>query len=332
LTDDFRTLMEKWLEQQQAYWAQLSDPNPAQGTTSPWQQLFDTSKAADSDSSSLQQHLSLLLAQQAQLLNQHGEALLSAFQAPADGRAPNDTLERWLHALQQQATGDAQQRWKLPDSLTTLLSPLIPAPHPMLDHSMLEAIKHLLGGASDTTDAQDRPGQHQHLLDLLMEYQSALQHYLTQISLISQQAAGTLCAQLDSTDAMASSLTALHDLWVEHYEQAYQEQAFSKDFQNSYGRLSNARMHLQQFAQRLRDAQAIRAGLATQQQLQLMRRDAHQLRKQVRRLQHDLSVREAPQPPAQAAELAALRAEVSALRTAMQRQHASPPASRKRKA
>jgi polyhydroxyalkanoate synthase subunit PhaE len=317
LTNDFRTLMDQWLEQQQAWWAQLSATDPSAQKV--WDPLF--SATANPQSAEPQQRILAQLAGQLLVLNQHAEPLFKALQAPDAGAALADVVQQWLQMLQRQAGEDATAPWSLPQALVTLLHATGLDESQLLDGAALETLSRLFA-TPDTTPEQAR-AQAREAMQLLLEYQQALQHYLGQIHAVSQQAARELLETLHRSDTPATSLGALHDLWVDHYERAYRQRAFSDAFQAAHGRISNAHMRLQRFAQRLRDAHLQTAGLASHQQLQQLRRDTHLLRKQVRQLQQ-------AQTPDTETTIAALRAELDALRNEIR--PAVPTPGRKRKA
>ncbi|MCP8689250.1 poly(R)-hydroxyalkanoic acid synthase subunit PhaE [Marinobacterium sedimentorum] len=338
MTDDFRTLMEKWLEQQQAYWAQLSaNDSSAHGA---WDGLFKGSKLYGDDASGNsrqgtepQQRILAQLAGQILVLNQYAEPFFKALQSPSHDAALTDSIEHWLHALQQQAGSDATQSWKLPDALTSLLHASGVNAEQLLDEAALDALSRLFV-APDITPKESR-AKALEALRLLLEYQQALQQYLNQIGEIGRQAAAALSTQLSRADTAVTSLGTLHDLWVEHYEQTYRQQAFGTTFQAAHGRLSNAHMRLQLFAQQLRDARLKAAGLATQQELQQLRREAHVLRKQVRQLQlqqQQQSADATSATPDNTAAMQALRAELEALRSEIRQPAPRPASARKRKA
>ncbi|ANG63275.1 hypothetical protein A8C75_12865 [Marinobacterium aestuarii] len=329
MTDDFRTLMEKWLEQQQAYWAQLSaSDSSAHGV---WADVLKDSNVKDNSSQSNepQQRILAQLAGQIIVLNQYTAPFFKALQSPSSDATLTDIIEHWLHALQQQAGSDATQGWTLPDSLTSLLHTAGVNADQLLDGAALDALSRLF--VTPGVTAAESRAKALEALQLLLEYQQALQLYLGQIGEISHQAATALSTQLSRADTAVTSLGALHDLWVDHYEQAYRQHAFGSAFQAAHGRLSNAHMRLLRFAQQVRDARLKAAGLATQQELQQLRREAHLLRKQVRRLQQQGSEATATAPDNTAA-MQALRAELEALRNEIRQPAPRPASGRKRKA
>lgn len=327
MTDDFRTLMEEWLKQQQAYWAQLSATEPS--AQSVWGDLFGATSGAQAspDSRSNTEPTQRILAQlagQILVLNQYAEPFFKALQPASSGANLTRVLELWLQALQQQAGSDATERWKLPEALSALLQASGLDEAQLRDGAALETLCRLFGGPgmnSDNARTQAMDAMH-----LLADYQQALQQYLDQIREVSQHAATSLLDALQHTDTPATSLGALHDLWVDHYELAYRQQAFSEAFQAAHGHISNAHMRLQLFAQRVRDTQLNAAGLATQHELQQLRRDAHLLRKQVRKLQQERAA-----TPDHTAAMNALRAEFEALRNEIRQPPGAEPTGRKRR-
>jgi hypothetical protein len=331
LTDDFRTLMEQWLKQQQAYWAQLSAAAPSAQNV--WGNLFNVTASAQAGPHSQPdteptQRILAQLASQILLLNQYAEPFFKALQPPASSADLTCVLELWLQTLQQQAGSDATERWKLPEALTALLQASGLDEAHLLDGTALETLSRLFGGPGMTPD--NARAQAMDAMHLLTDYQQALQQYLGQIREVSQHAATRLLDALEHTDTPATSLGALHDLWVDHYELAYRQQAFSEAFQAAHGHISNAHMRLQLFAQRVRDTQLNAAGMATQHELQQLRRDAHLLRKQVRKLQQERAATPAVTPDHTAA-MNSLRAELESLRNEIRQPPGEEPTGRKRK-
>nr|WP_067289749.1 poly(R)-hydroxyalkanoic acid synthase subunit PhaE [Marinobacterium profundum] len=331
MTDDFRTLMEKWLEQQQAYWAQLSANDlSAHGI---WGDFLKDSTPNGDKGGEPQQRILAQLAGQILVLNQYAEPFFKALQNPSSGMTLTDTIEHWLDALQQQAGQDATQSWKLPDNLTSLLHASGIDAEQLLDGAALEALSRLFVASGAT--ASDARAQALEALELLLDYQQALQQYLGQIGEITHQGAIALSTQLSQADSAVTSLAGLHDLWVEHYEHAYRQQAFGTAFQAAHGRLSNAHMRLHRFAQQVRDARLKTAGLATQHELRQLRREAHVLRKQVRQLrlqQKQQQDREATATAPDNTAMQALRAELEALRSEIRKPAPRPATGRKRQA
>ncbi|UTW13275.1 poly(R)-hydroxyalkanoic acid synthase subunit PhaE [Marinobacterium rhizophilum] len=307
MTDDFRTLMDQWLERQQAWWAQLCAAQPSAQKV--WDSLLDAT--AKPQGVEPQHRILAQLAGQILVLNQHGEPFFKALQTPDAGAALAEIIQRWLQLLQQQAGNDATASWALPESLRTLLQAAGLTEAELLDGAALDTLSRLFSTAGIAPE-QART-QAREAMQLLLDYQQALQQYLDQIGAVSRQAASALTTTLQGNATAVTSLGALHDLWVDHYEQAYRQHAFSDAFQTAHGRISNAHMRLQRFGLRLRDAQLQAAGLASHRQVQQLRRDAHLLRKQLRQLQQAQA--ETPDPQTS---IAALRAELDALRGEIQ--------------
>ncbi|HEY5717966.1 MAG TPA: poly(R)-hydroxyalkanoic acid synthase subunit PhaE, partial [Motiliproteus sp.] len=126
----------------------------------------------------------------------------------------------------------------------------------------------------------------QRVTDLAQElrrYNQLLVRYREQLLRLQQQVCQVMLQQ--TQQAQPDSLTALHALWVDHYEHAYQRLLQQPDYQRLYGDLINSGMRLQQLGQRFWQDEYRMAGLVPRQDYDQLLQQHHTLRKQLRRSQ-----------------------------------------------
>lgn len=112
-------------------------------------------------------------------------------------------------------------------------------------------------------------------------------------------------AQRDAASPPIESLKALYDLWVDAAEEAYAEIALSDEFRAAYGAMVNAQMRVRQLQQRQTGQLCRELGLPTREEVSSLGERVQQLRRDLRKQQGGNDA---------AAEILALRREVTALR------------------
>lgn len=315
MSDDLHKQMEAWLKQQQAYWSQLASGKDAGEAPASWQRLFrEYQQSAFIDMPEQQARLASLLAANANLFNRFGEQVLEALKNPATNLRLDDAVEQLVSYLQQHSSAAMLQQWQLPEHLSSLFKTHSFSDDLLFENPFVSGFKSLLDtpafGSNQKFQQQSRDA-----MKLLLDYQEALHQYVSQYSSINQLAGRRLLEMLRDTEREIGSLGDLHGLWVDCYEHAYAETAFTAQYQAAHGRVSNALMKLRKFIQDLRDVQFEALGLATRQGLNTAFERQHKLRKQVKQLQRELAeTRARLEQSAPAAEVEALRREIASLR------------------
>lgn len=114
------------------------------------------------------------------------------------------------------------------------------------------------------------------------------------------------------------SVRALYDLWVDSSEEAYSKIALSPEFREVYGALVNAQMRVRKHVQAEVERIATDLGMPTRSEIDSIGKRLHEVRR-------DLKHRD-ERAPDLAAEVAALRAEVQALKASRKSGAVSRPA------
>lgn len=114
-------------------------------------------------------------------------------------------------------------------------------------------------------------------------------------------------AEREEPGRQIDSVRALYDLWVDAAEEAYAEIALSPEFREVYGAMVNAQMRVRAQVQQEVERVGAELGMPTRSELNTIGQRLHELRRELRR---------GGQDGALAAEVAALRREVAALKAA----------------
>jgi class III poly(R)-hydroxyalkanoic acid synthase PhaE subunit len=150
-----------------------------------------------------------------------------------------------------------------------------------------------------------------------VEYQQAQKNYNLLMLKASQNGFARFEDKLaDRTEPgrTIDSLRALYDLWVDAAEEAYAEIALSEEFAKVYGELANAQMRARSQVQAEVERVSTDLGMPTRSELNSVHKRLHDLRREFRdgnEAQIDSGTLEA--------EIAALRAEVDALKLSLKR-------------
>ncbi|GGO75924.1 hypothetical protein GCM10011348_01900 [Marinobacterium nitratireducens] len=315
MSDDIQKQMEAWLKQQQAYWSQLAAGEEAGDAPSTWQRLLSEYQAsAFRDVPEQNARLAALLASNAGLFNRFGEQILTALKTSAASPALEETVEQLVAYLQQHTTSAMLQQWQLPQHFAALFKSHSFADDPLFENPFVSGLKSLLDTPAFGSNRQLQQ-QARDALKLLLDYQEALHRYTAQYGSINQLAGKRLLQALRDSDNDLDSVGELHALWVDCYEAAYAEAAFTSEYQTAHGQVSNALMKLRKFLQDVRDFYFEAVGLATREGLNTALERQHQLRKQVKQLQRELQQTRAQLGASvPLSEFEALRAEFDALR------------------
>ncbi|MCV6589745.1 MAG: hypothetical protein OIF57_12020 [Marinobacterium sp.] len=269
---DFSQQMDAWFQAQQQFWQQMLTAGPLYSATT-------------IEMPQLMAELAQQLRYSSDGFQHYGEQLLAQLQA---GQPTQAVLDQFICYIQQQQNTLIMRRWQLPEALITLYSQLNPGQlsldqlHNAPAEPFIQGLKNLLSmplpGLSSQQQAVLQEGKM-----LLEHYQQALNDYLQLYNGLTLTARDQLHARLQQEPV--ESLQALHDMWTDCYENAWQTLAFSDHYQQLYGALSNSQMQLQQFARHWRDSQYQQAGLVSLTLFDQLLKQQATLRKANRRQQ-----------------------------------------------
>ncbi len=159
--------------------------------------------------------------------------------------------------------------------------------------------------------AREHQEHYQRTALAFVEYQQALREYNRLMLKASQRGYELFeqrLADRSEPGRTIESLKALYDLWVDAAEDAYAEVALSEEFSKAYGELANAQMRVRQQIQIEVERVSREFGMPTRSEVDSLSKRVHDLRREVR---EGGSARDGD---AIHTEIAALRAEVAALK------------------
>jgi class III poly(R)-hydroxyalkanoic acid synthase PhaE subunit len=154
---------------------------------------------------------------------------------------------------------------------------------------------------------RERQLQHQALMAAMQEYAARSSKYQALIQRANQEGFERLQAKLSelaNTKRQVESLKGLYDLWVDGVEEAYAQIALSEEFRQAYGEMVNAQSRVRQLQQEQLEAMCAEMGIPTRSEVTALGKRMHELRREMR----------ANAVAGGADEVAALRAEVAALK------------------
>lgn len=274
---DFNEL-QRWLASQQALWQQLQTQEIDHDAAAlDWQPLLDACrKLIEQQGLCLQSELAEAIVAQTQGFCRYGINVLQQLKNPNDhGNAELAILTLCQH-LHEQAQLVLLRQWKLPEALARMLASQAPQTEQLNPLAAIEQLLQQLAIQSKQQRVTD-------LAQELRRYNQLLVRYREQLLRLQQQVCQVMLQQ--TQQAQPDSLTALHALWVDHYEHAYQRLLQQPDYQRLYGDLINSGMRLQQLGQRFWQDEYRMAGLVPRQDYDQLLQQHHTLRKQLRRSQ-----------------------------------------------
>lgn len=272
---DFNEL-QRWLASQQALWQQLQTQDIEHDAAAlDWQPLLDACrKLAEQQGICLQSDLAEAIVAQTQGFCRYGIAVLQQLKNPNDTSSAELAILTLCQHLHEQAQQVLLRQWKLPEALARLLASYTPQIEPL---NPLPAIEQLLQQLA-TQSKQQRVTD---LAQELHHYNRLLLRYREQLLQLQRQVCQAMLQQTPQTQP--DSLAALHALWVDQYENAYQQLLQQPDYQQLYGGLINSGMRLQQLGQQFWQDEYRMAGLVPRQDYDQLLLLHHALRKQLRR-------------------------------------------------
>ncbi|WP_313919283.1 class III poly(R)-hydroxyalkanoic acid synthase subunit PhaE [Tahibacter sp.] len=158
--------------------------------------------------------------------------------------------------------------------------------------------------------AREHQERWQQLGSAMVEYQEQTNRYNTLILKSSQQGFERFQSKLaerEEPGRQLDSVRAVYDLWIDAAEESYAEIALSDEFRKVYGAMVNAQMRVRSLMQTEVEQQTRQLGMPTRTELKGVEKSVQELRR------HLKASREASAADI-AGEIAALRAEVDALK------------------
>ncbi len=166
--------------------------------------------------------------------------------------------------------------------------------------------------------------QQRKLLRLWMDYHRAYQDYIEAHHRVAKEAVERLTQKMiERAEAgePLQSMREVYDLWIDCAEDAYADFAYSEEYQEVYGRLINSLMALKQETRNLVDDFATSLGLPSSKGFDTVLKRLQEMRREIRKLQHNKS----PDETAELREeIAALRQELAELKEAIETKTAPP--------
>ncbi|WP_299177002.1 poly(R)-hydroxyalkanoic acid synthase subunit PhaE [uncultured Neptuniibacter sp.] len=272
--------LEALLEAQKEYWDKFTSGTDIESPEKWAEQLSNTQKQFRENAPQQFSQLLDILGAQSSNFTQYGEELLKQYREGSEIHL-NEAVSNFQKYMQQQ-TGDAlMQQWQLPEQFASLFKTHSFRDDLLFENPFISGMKSLLetpviGG---NREAQE---QIREATKLTIEYQEALQEYITHYNTINQSAASKMLQTLTHSEEKVDGLQKLHDIWVDAYESAYSDTVFTDAYQRSHGRISNALMQLRKYVQDVRDIHFQSVGLATRKGLDTALQRQHQLRKEMR--------------------------------------------------
>lgn len=278
--------IEALLEAQKEYWKKMTSgtefPSPEK-----WkEQLEQNQKTMQQEAPQQFSQLLDILGTQSRNFTAYGEELLKQYKTGSEQHL-NDAVEQFSQYMQTQTADALMQQWQLPEQFASLFKTHSFRDDLLFENPFISGMRSLLEtpivGSQRETQEQIRE-----TLKLSLEYQEALQEYVTHYNSINQTASSKMLQALSSPETKVKSLQQLHDIWVDAYESAYSDTVFTDAYQRSHGRISNALMQLRKFVQDVRDVHFQSVGLATRKGLDTALYRQHQLRKEMRTHRRDV--------------------------------------------
>lgn len=271
--------LQQWLATQTTHWQSLltdHESDPAD-----WQTLVDRCRSLASQQTEAQSDLTESMVQQAKGFSRYGERLLRSLKQP-DQRTELEQAVRELSThLQIQAGESFYRHWQLPESLQQTLQQLGLSPSGFSSFPFLH---------SSINRSKDKHQQQlQQLQQALTEFSETMGLYIEQQNQVSQRTSEAMILQLRNQDPAPESLSELHQIWVDCYEQCYQQQLGTSDYQQIYGRLGNAILTLQKQSRDYWKQEYRGAGLVPSSDYAQLLQHHHALRKSHKQSQRQIN-------------------------------------------
>lgn len=284
MSEQLLNMMRQWLEQ-------LERGSDGAESNRYWQQLrSQLSQAMPEGGSPFQADLLHRITRQSEHFCQFAADLLELCDEE-QSVALDQLLDNFRHHLDQLSLDWVLSSWPLPEQLAAVLILLNGQDSPL--NTSLKQLNLLLQQLLGTLETQLQPSLRQQLragLNRLEAFELAREHYLIQLGQINNRALQQLNQAL--TESSISDLEQLHQLWINCYEECYQQHLNQPDYQQAFGTLCNAAMAVRQGWQQQLEQFYSSCGLVTLSQYDELSRQHHELRRRVRALERQ---QDAPQ-------------------------------------
>ena len=272
--------IEALLDAQKEYWNNITSGNSTQSPEEWADFIAQNQKNMRQNAPEQFAQLLDILGSQSSNFTQYGEALLKQYKEGNELHL-SEAVQQFQQYMQQQTSDALMQQWQLPEQFAALFKTHSFKDDLLFENPFVSGMKSMLEtpiiGSNRETQEQLREA-----IRLTLEYQEALQEYVTHYNSINQNASTQMLQVLTGSETKISSLQHLHDIWVDAYESAYSKTVFTDVYQRSHGRISNALMQLRKFIQDVRDVHFQSVGLATRTGLDTALQRQHKLRKEMR--------------------------------------------------
>lgn len=279
MTEQFLNMMRQWLEQ-------LDQQSSTDGQTH-WEQLQQALTAGLSDTIPAE-HTDLLLklTRQSASFNRFATRLLE--QDPQGDIDLTSLLEQFKQHLDQLSSEWVLHSWHLPEQLGILMTLFTAQQAPLQDNlnQFTQLVTTLLSKLQPTA-RPDLAAQIKECLSLLERFEHARTRYMAQLSTINSLALELMSQELEAQPL--TDLDHLHHLWIESYEQIYQQRIGTSEYCEALGEISNAAMALRHGWQLQCDRLCSALGLTTDTRHDELAQRHHQLRRRVRALERELA-------------------------------------------
>lgn len=271
--------LQQWLETQTTHWQSLlTDQETAPGD---WQTLLNRCRSLAQQQSDDQSELTESMVQQAKGFSRYGERLLRSLKHPDQANELEHAVRDLSTHLQLQAGESFYRHWQLPEPLQQVLQQLGLSP------SGFSSFPFLHSSINRSKDKHQL--QLQQLQQALNEFSEVMGLYIELQNQVNQHTNDAMIEQLSGQDPAPDSLTELQQIWIECYEQCYQRQLGSSDYQQIYGRLGNAILSLQKQARDYWKQEYRGAGLVPSSDYSQLLQHHHKLRKSHKQSQRQVN-------------------------------------------
>ncbi len=274
--------LKDWLEAQKLCWQSLLDGDP--DATSDWRALSEACRRlAEQQLPPQNAELAGAMTEQAKGFCRYGEQLLRALRDPDNAPSIEEAATEFSDHLQNQAAAALLQQWQLPEQLQTFFSGM------GIETTALPGFPFFQQGiGSGQNHWRERLKQTE---ENLQEFREALKDYFEIQQQLNRSTNHRLIATLKQENQI-NSLSDLHQCWVDHFEQGYQELLATEHYQQNYGRLSNASLTLKKQFQSWWEQESRQFGLVPVSDFDRLLERHHKLRKEFRRNNRNLQLLE----------------------------------------
>lgn len=270
--------LQQWLETQTAHCQSLLGDH--ESAPADWRTLLDSSRTLAQQQPDEQRELTESMVQQAKGFSRYGERLLRSLKQPDRPSDLEQAVRDLSTHLQLQAGESFYRHWQLPESLQQTLLQLGFSPSGFSSFPFLH---------SSINRSKDKHQQQlQQMQQALNEFKEILGLYIELQSQISQRTSDSMILRLQHQEPAPESLAELHQIWVDCYELCYQQQLRTSEYQQTYGRLGNAILTLQQQAHDYWQQEYRGAGLVPSSDYDELLQHHHKLRKSHKQSQRQI--------------------------------------------